>query len=148
VELRDFDGLELQQLLAATRHHMPTIFVTSRGDVAMTVRAMKAGAVDFIVKPFEPCALISAVEAAMERSGATLRDREAMRILKVAYASLTPRERDVMVRVVAGLPNKRVARDLGITEVTVKEHRARMMRKMNARSLPDLVNAASKLGLA
>ena len=147
VGLPDLNGLDLQTLVA-DRTDMPIIFITGCGDVPMTVRAMKAGAVEFLTKPFGDDALLSAIRDAIGRSSATL-DREAeLQGLRDSYASLSRRERQVMALVVRGRLNKQVGGELGISEITVKAHRGRMMRKMHAGSLADLVNMAAKLGLA
>ena len=147
VSLPDLSGLDLQKRLAVDRPDMPIIFITGYGDVPMSVRAMKAGAVEFLTKPFKDDVLIEAIRAAIERSAAALRRDEEMRSLRESYASLTPREREVMALVCAGLLNKQVGGELGISEITVKAHRGQMMRKMKADSLPDLVTMAAKLGL-
>ena len=146
VALPGLDGLELQQRLA-DRTDMPIIFITGYGDVPMTVRAMKAGAVEFLTKPFKDDVLLDAIRDAIERSRAALRLDAEMRTLRTCYASLTPREREVMALVVSGLLNKQVGGELGISEITVKAHRGQVMRKMNAESLPDLVTMAARLGL-
>jgi FixJ family two-component response regulator len=146
VSLPGLNGLELQQQLAE-RSDMPIIFITGYGDVPMSVRAMKAGAVEFLTKPFKDDVLIDAIRGAIERSRAALRREADMRVLRECYASLTPREREVMGLVVSGLLNKQVGGELGISEITVKAHRGQMMRKMRADSLPDLVTMAAKLGM-
>ena len=146
VTLPGLNGLELQQQLA-DRTDMPIIFITGHGDVPMTVRAMKAGAVEFLTKPFSDDVLLDAIRSAIERSRAALRRNGEMRILRVGYASLTPREREVMALVVSGLLNKQVGGELGISEITVKAHRGQVMRKMKADSLPDLVTMAARLGI-
>jgi FixJ family two-component response regulator len=146
VTLPGLNGLELQQQLAE-RTDMPIIFITGYGDVPMTVRAMKAGAVEFLTKPFKDDVLLDAIRGAIERSRVALRQESEMRVLRACYASLTPREREVMALVVSGLLNKQVGGELGISEITVKAHRGQMMRKMKADSLPDLVTMAAKLGL-
>jgi FixJ family two-component response regulator len=146
VSLPGLNGLELQQQLGE-RSDMPIIFITGYGDVPMTVRAMKAGAVEFLTKPFKDDVLIDAIRGAIERSRAALRREADMRVLRESYDSLTAREREVMGLVVSGLLNKQVGGELGISEVTVKAHRGQMMRKMKADSLPDLVTMAAKLGL-
>ena len=144
--LPGLNGLELQQQLAA-RTDMPIIFITGHGDIPMTVRAMKAGAAEFLTKPLRDDVLVSAIRGALERSRAALRFDGELQTLKSRYQSLTPRERDVMARVAAGMLNKQVGGDLGISEVTVKAHRGQVMRKMKAASLPDLVTMAARLEL-
>jgi len=146
VALPGLNGLELQQQLA-DRTDMPIIFITGYGDVPMTVRAMKAGAVEFLTKPFRDDVLMNAIRGAIERSRAALRLDSEMRTLRNCYESLTPREREVMALVVSGLLNKQVGGELGISEITVKAHRGQVMRKMKADSLPDLVTMAARLGL-
>jgi FixJ family two-component response regulator len=146
VSLPGLSGLELQKQLA-DRTYMPIIFLTGHGDVPMTVQAMKAGAVEFLTKPFQHDALLSAIRGALERSRAALRVETEMRVLKSSYDSLTPREREVMALVVSGLLNKQVGGELGISEITVKAHRGHVMRKMKADSLPDLVTMATRLGV-
>ena len=148
VSLPGLNGLDLQRRVAAERPDMPIIFITGHGDVPMTVRAMKAGAVEFLTKPFGDEVLLGAIRHAIERSRAAL-DREAeLRALQDCYASLTPRERQVMALVVAGRLNKQVGGELGISEITVKAHRGKVMRKMKANSLADLVKMAAQLRLA
>jgi FixJ family two-component response regulator len=144
VALPDLSGLELQQLLTS-RSEMPIIFITGYGDVSMTVRAMKAGAFDFLMKPLKGDELLVAIRHALERSRAALLDESEMEALRACYASLTRRERDVMALVVSGLLNKQVAGELGISEITVKAHRGQVMRKMKADSLADLVTRAARL---
>jgi FixJ family two-component response regulator len=147
ISLPGLNGLDLQKHVAAERHEMPIIFITGHGDVPMTVQAMKAGAVEFLTKPFSDDVLLRAIRNALERSKALL-DRDAdIRALKARYACLTAREREVMALVVAGLPNKQVGGELGISEITVKAHRGSMMRKMKADSLAGLVNMAARLRL-
>ena len=146
VTLPGLSGLELQEQLAQ-RTDMPIIFITGHGDVPMTVQAMKAGAVEFLTKPFRDDVLLDAIRAAIERSRAARRQESEMQVLRSCYASLTPREREVMALVVSGLLNKQVGGELGISEITVKAHRGQMMRKMKAESLPALVTMASRLGL-
>jgi FixJ family two-component response regulator len=146
VTLPGLNGLELQQQLAE-RTDMPIIFITGHGDVPMSVKAMKAGAAEFLTKPFKDEVLLNAIRGAIERSRATLRLESEMRALRTCYESLTPREREVMALVVSGLLNKQVGGDLGISEITVKAHRGQVMRKMKADSLPDLVTMAARLGV-
>jgi FixJ family two-component response regulator len=145
--LPDLNGLELQQKIAADRPDMPIIFITGYGDVPTTVRAMKAGAVEFLTKPFADAELLSAVQAALDRSAAALHHAEERQVLEIRYASLSRREREVLRLVVSGLMNKQVAGELGISEITVKAHRGRVMRKMKADTFADLVTIATKLGL-
>ena len=148
VSLPGLSGLDLQKDIAVERPDMPIIFITGYGDVPMTVQAMKAGAVEFLTKPFSDDVLLSGIRQALERSETALSHEAEMRTLRDRYASLTGREREVMALVVAGLLNKQVGSDLGISEITVKAHRGRMMQKMKADSLADLVNMAGRLGLA
>ena len=148
VSLPGFNGLDLQERVAADRPDMPIIFITGHGDVPMSVQAMKAGAVEFLTKPFRDDVLLSAVRQAIERSRAAL-DRDAeVRALGDCYVSLTRREREVMALVVSGRLNKQVGGELGISEITVKAHRGRVMRKMKAGSLADLVRMAARLHAA
>jgi len=144
--LPGLSGLELQEQIAE-RTDMPIIFITGHGDVPMTVQAMKAGAVEFLTKPFKDTVLLDAIRGAVERSRAALREESEMQVLRSCYASLTPREREVMALVVSGLLNKQVGGELGISEITVKAHRGQTMRKMKADSLPALVTMASRLRL-
>ena len=148
VSLPDLDGLELQKLIASERTDMPIIFITGHGDVPMTVKAMKGGAVEFLTKPFDDEVLLSAIRHAIKRSAAVLVDQAETSALRSSYQSLTPREREVMQLVVAGMLNKQIGLNLGISEVTVKAHRGKMMQKMKAESLADLVKTAVRLGLA
>ena len=148
VSLPELNGLELQKLIAPDRIDMPIIFITGHGDIPMTVQAMKAGAVEFLTKPIDDDALLSAIRHAIERSSAAL-DREAeVEELRMSYTSLTPREREVLKLIVTGMLNKQVGLQLGISEITVKAHRGKMMQKMKADSLADLVKMAVRLGLA
>jgi len=144
--LPDLNGLELQKKLA-DRSDMPIIFITGHGDIPATVRAMKAGAVEFLTKPLDEDALLNAIRNAIARSSESLRDAEEVNALKQRYATLSARERQVMALVVSGLLNKQVGGQLGISEITVKAHRGRVMEKMNARSLAELVKMNSRLGL-
>jgi len=146
VTLPGLNGLQLQQQLAG-RTDMPIIFITGHGDVPMSVQAMKAGAVEFLTKPFRDDALLEAIRGAIERSRAALHLDSETRALRACYESLTPREREVMTLVVCGLLNKQVGGELGISEITVKAHRGQVMRKMKADSLPELVTMAARLGL-
>jgi FixJ family two-component response regulator len=147
VTLPDLNGFDLQKRVAAERSDMPIIFITGFGDVPMSVRAMKAGAVEFLTKPLGDDALLSAIRHAIERSHSALDDEAEIRTLRDRYASLSPREREVMALVVSGLLNKQVGGELGISEITVKAHRGSVMRKMKADSLANLVNIAALLRL-
>jgi FixJ family two-component response regulator len=147
ISLPGLNGLDLQKQIAVERSEMPIIFITGYGDVPKTVQAMKAGAVEFLTKPFSDDVLLSAIRQAVERSETTFDQAAEMRTLRDRYAALSGRERDVMALVVAGLLNKQVGSDLGISEITVKAHRGRMMQKMKADSLADLVNMAARLGI-
>ena len=148
VALPDLNGLDLQERIAADRIDMPIIIITGHGDVPMTVRAMKAGAVEFLTKPSGDEVVLDAIQQALECSQVALRREAEMRSVRDSYASLTRRERQVMALVVRGLLNKQVGGELGISEITVKAHRGKMMRKMKAHSLADLVNMAATLHLA
>jgi FixJ family two-component response regulator len=147
VSLPDLNGLDLQKLVA-DRMDMPVIFITGYGDIPMTVRAMKAGAVEFLTKPFDDEVLLGAIRQGLERSRAAVDDEAEMRALRECYATLTPRERQVMALVASGLLNKQAGMRLGISEITVKAHRGRVMQKMGADSLADLVKIAERLRLA
>ena len=146
VRIPGLSGLDLQQQLTA-RTDMPIIFITGYGDVPMTVKAMKAGAVEFLTKPFNDGVLLTAIRHALDRSAAAQERDSDTRAFRSCYESLTPRERDVMMLVVAGLLNKQVGGELGISEITVKAHRGQVMRKMKVDSLADLVRVASRLEL-
>jgi FixJ family two-component response regulator len=147
VMLPDLNGLDLQKRLTTDRVAMPIIFISGHGDVPTAVRAMKAGAVEFLNKPYSDEMLLSAVQNAIECSDAALRREAEMRSIRDRYASLSLRERQVMALVVRGLVNRHVGSELFITEITVKVHRGNVMRKMKADSLPALVNMAATLGL-
>ena len=148
VSLPDLNGLELQKLIAGDRIDMPIIFITGHGDVPMTVQAMKAGAVEFLMKPFDDEVLLSAIRNAINRSAAVLDDQDELKALRESYESLTPREQEIMRMVVAGMLNKQIGLKLGISEITVKAHRGKVMQKMKADSLAGLVKIAVRLGLA
>ena len=145
VRLKGLSGLDLQRQLAG-RTDIPIIFITGYGDIRTTVQAMKAGAFDFLTKPLKNDVLVAAVHQALERSHTALLDEADMQGLRQSYATLTPRERDVMALVVSGLLNKQVGAELGISEITVKAHRGQVMRKMKADSLAALVMMAARLG--
>ena len=147
VALPDLNGLDVQQRLV-DRTDMPIIFITGYGDVPMTVQAMKAGAVEFLTKPCDDDVLVSAIHHALERSRTALGHEAELRALRDGYASLSRREREVMALVVSGLLKKQIGWELGISEITVKAHRGRVMRKMQADSLADLVTMAARLRLA
>jgi FixJ family two-component response regulator len=146
VSLPDLNGLDVQQRIA-DRTDMPIIFITGRGDVPMTVKAMKAGAVEFLTKPFNNEVLLDAIRQAIEHSQAALDNEAEIGALQDCYASLSRREKEVMALVVSGLLNKQVGGELDISEITVKAHRGKVMQKMNAGSLADLVKMAAKLHL-
>jgi FixJ family two-component response regulator len=147
VSLPDLNGLELQQRVARDRTDMPIIFISGHGDVPTTVQAMKAGAVEFLTKPLKGNVLVDAISQAIARSQAELSRNSEMQVLRECYATLTPREGEVMALVVSGLLNKQAGFELGISETTVKAHRGHVMRKMKADSLPHLVAMAARLGL-
>jgi FixJ family two-component response regulator len=148
ISLPGLNGLELQKRVLTVRPELPIIFITGHGDVPKTVQAMKAGAVEFLTKPFPDTVLLDAIRHALERSRSFLGQAAEIQALRDRYASLTQREQQVMKLVVDGLLNKQVGGELGISEITVKAHRGKVMQKMKADSLPDLVKMAGKLGLA
>jgi FixJ family two-component response regulator len=140
-------GLELQRDLAAANRHLPIIFITAHGDIPMTVQAMKGGALEFLTKPFRDQDLLDAVEAGLARDRARRDAEQALNALRKRFDALTPREREIMFQVTAGRLNKQIAHDIGIAESTVKVHRTNLMRKMKARSLPELSRMADILQL-
>jgi FixJ family two-component response regulator len=146
LSLPNLNGLDLQKRIS-DRTDMPIIFITGYGDIPTSVQAMKAGAVEFLTKPFEDETLLRAIRNALERSGAALREGVELQAFRDNYATLSRREQEVMALVVAGLLNKQVGGELGISEITVKAHRGRVMEKMRARSLADLVKMNARLGL-
>ena len=148
ISLPGLNGLELQERLSAAGTSMPIIFITGHRDVPMTVKAMKAGAVEFLTKPFSDDVLLRAIRAAIERSRVALSRDAEIQVLRDCYASLSPRERQVMALVVSGLLNKQVGGELGISEITVKAHRGKVMQKMKADSFADLVKMDARLRLA
>ncbi|MBR1162004.1 response regulator transcription factor [Bradyrhizobium elkanii] len=147
IRLPRVSGLDFQAELAKVGIHIPIIFMTGHGDIPMTVRAMKAGAVDFLTKPFRDQDMLDAVTTAIERDRNRRDEAKVLANLRAAFATLTPRERQIMSLVTAGLMNKQVAAEIGVAEITVKIHRGHIMRKMAAKSLPDLVRMAQMLGI-
>jgi FixJ family two-component response regulator len=148
VGLPGLSGLELQARMAELRRDIPIVFITGHGDIPMSVRAMKAGAVEFLTKPFLDRDLLDGIQLAIDRDRATRSEDEELRVLHECYDSLTPRERQVLELVVSGRLNKQAAAELGISEITIKVHRGRVMAKMRATSLPDLVKRAARLKLS
>jgi FixJ family two-component response regulator len=147
VRLPGLSGLDFQAELAKAGIHIPIIFITGHGDIPMTVRAMKAGAVEFLTKPFRDQDLLDAVQIALERDRARRAHDETTRQLRTNFEALTPREQEVIGYVTSGLMNKQIAAELGVSEITVKVHRGNVMKKMGARSLADLVRMADALGI-
>jgi FixJ family two-component response regulator len=147
VRLPGLSGLDFQAELSKANIDVPIIFITGYGDIAMTVKAMKAGAVEFLAKPFRDQDLLDAVKLALEKDEAKRRRREASAVVRSRFEALTQREQEVMSLVTAGLLNKQVAAEMGVSEITVKVHRGNVMRKMNANSLADLVMIADMLGI-
>jgi len=147
VSLPDLNGLEVQRRVGGERTEMPIIFITGHGDIPMTVRAMKAGAAEFLTKPFTDEVLLSAIRSALERSRTSLDELAGLQALRERHESLSSRERQVLALVVRGRLNKQIGGELEISEITVKAHRGRVMRKMHAKSLAELVNMAAQLGL-
>lgn len=148
INLPGLNGLDLQTALADERHNMPIIFITGYGDIPRTVRALKAGAVEFLTKPFNDEVILAAMADALQSSRVALEGEKHLRSLLEAYKTLTPREQEIMASVVSGRLNKLIAADLNISEITVKAHRGKVMRKMKARSLADLVKMAALITLA
>ena len=145
VRLPGQSGLDFQRELAAANTHLPIIFITGHGDIPMSVQAMKAGAIEFLTKPFRDQDLLDAIQLGIAKDRARREDEQANAELRARYATLTPREREVMALVVQGRLNKQIAGDIGISEITVKVHRGQVMRKMQASSLPDLARMADRL---
>ena len=146
VNLPNINGLDLQGLIA-DRKELPIVIITGYGDIPMSVQAMKAGAVDFLTKPFMPEVLLNSIRSALERSRVCVDEEANLQAIRNRHRSLSRREQEVMALVVRGQLNKQVSGELGISEITVKQHRGRMMRKMRSRSLPELVTIATRLGL-
>lgn len=145
VRMPGLSGLELQRQLQPLHHHLPIVFITAHGDIPMTVRAMKGGAMEFLPKPFRDEDLLNAIEASLERSQAALREHDSIQVLKDRHASLTPREHEVLTLLAQGLRNKQTADRMGISEVTVKVHRHNLMEKMQATSVPMLIGMLERL---
>jgi FixJ family two-component response regulator len=147
IRLPGISGLDFQRGLAEANIHIPIIFITAHGDIPMTVRAMKAGAVEFLTKPFRDQDLLDAIHVALEQDRAKRQQEEEMATLRQRWESLTPREREVLPLVVSGLLNKQIAGEIGTSETTVKVHRGQLMRKMGADSLAELVRLAERIGI-
>lgn len=148
IRLPGISGLDFQRKLAAAGIHIPIVFITGHGDIPMTVRAMKAGAVEFLTKPFRDQDLLDAIQQGLERDRIRRAQEAEVAILRERFGSLTPREREVLPWVVSGLPNKQIADAVGASEATIKVHRSQLMRKMGAPSLADLVRMSEKMGIA
>jgi len=148
IRLPGISGLDFQRELAAAGIHIPIVFITGHGDIPMTVRAMKAGAVEFLTKPFRDQDLLDAIQQGLERDRIRRTQEAEVAILRERFESLTPREREVLPWVVSGLPNKQIADAVGASEATIKVHRSQLMRKMGAPSLADLVRMSEKMGIA
>lgn len=147
IRLPGISGLDFQRKLAEANNTIPIIFITGHGDIPMSVRAMKAGAVEFLTKPFRDQDLLDAIQHALERDRARRQHEAEIATLRERFEWLTPREREVLPLVVSGLPNKQIAAEIGTSETTVKVHRGQLMRKMGAESLPELVRMAEKMGV-
>ena len=148
IRLPGISGLDFQRELVQTKNEIPMIFITAHGDIPMTVRAMKAGAVEFLTKPFRDQDLLEAIQVGLERDRVRRQRQAETAMLRERFESLTPREREILPLVVSGLLNKQVAAEIGATEATVKVHRSQLMRKMGASSLADLVRMSEKMGIA
>ena len=147
VRLPGQSGLDLQRELAAANRELPIIFITGHGDIPMSVQAMKGGAIEFLTKPFRDQELLDAIRLGLSRDRARRENEKALAALRQRFASLSPRDREIMIQVARGRLNKQIAGDIGIAEATVKVHRSRLMHKMKARSLPELSRMADKLKL-
>jgi FixJ family two-component response regulator len=148
IRLPGQSGLDFQRELSAARRQLPIIFITGHGDIPMSVRAMKGGAIEFLTKPFRDQDLLDAIQVGLMKDRAWIENEKALADLRVLFETLTHREREIMAKVVTGRLNKQIAGDLGISEITVKVHRGQVMRKMHASSLPELAKMADKLQLA